>query len=99
MLKLDGEMCKALADRVDSLAKRFDALCARRDANSSPEWTQGYVAQGRGKEKSACPYTSDPQKRDWLEGWAKGYAEEFNLPPMSAAGSSRKWEKRGKTWI
>jgi hypothetical protein len=26
MLKLDGEMCKSLADRAEALAKRFDAF-------------------------------------------------------------------------
>ena len=32
--KLDGEMCKSLADRADSLAKRFDAMCSRKDAET-----------------------------------------------------------------
>ena len=61
MLKLDGEMCKSLADRADSLAKRFDAFCAKKDANT--DWYFNSGVSEREKRNAAAKAKAEAEAK------------------------------------
>jgi hypothetical protein len=88
MLKLDGEMCKSLADRADSLAKRFDAFCSKKDAEPLKGGNPGGVRQASAdirehKKALANPNLSASERKRneeglkeseaWLSRAQKGY--------------------------